>query len=134
MSGRITDVSDSNPTGITDYDIHEWAKQPEWQQITQLINRMALRSSEDQSVAVPARYRRRGQDFLAQSLSHLARGIGYMDCCQQCGRATGWMSDTATAPYRVEVSDGKWLHGTYRCAAGHEWTCGYALAFGAFTC
>ncbi|GAS98933.1 uncharacterized protein RMCC_5898 [Mycolicibacterium canariasense] len=73
----------------------------------------------------------RAQDYLADALSHLARAIGFMDSCGECDRRLEldkpdeWVN-SSTPPYRTEI-DGNTLHGRYRCAAGHEWTCGYAL-------
>jgi hypothetical protein len=119
-----TTVTNDNPTGITNYNIHKFALLPEWQQLAQALNNVAL-------AANAAKIGTGGQDELVEAVGHLARGVGFMDCCPECERFADindidTFVDTIAAPYATTVEDG-WLRGRYRCANGHEWTCGYAL-------
>ena len=113
-----------NPTGITNYDIAPWAHLPEWQALSQALNAVALAANDARIDG--------GQGALVAAVGHLARGVGFMDCCQQCDHLPdgidGEFHDPSTAPYATTIERG-WLRGRYRCAAGHEWTCGYALNF-----
>jgi hypothetical protein len=114
-------VTDTNPTGITNYNISRYAQLPEWQHLAQALNTVALAANR---ANIPG-----GQDDLVNAVAHLARGIAFMDCCEQCENSVdddAGFVDTSTAPYATTI-DGDWLHGRYRCWQGHEWTCGHAL-------
>ena len=116
MSRKCTKA---NPIGITNYNVERWAQLPSWQALTQQLNNVALEAVREH---IPG-----DQDTLAAILNHLARGIGFMDCCPECERAdSGAWVDTSAAPYATEVADG-WVSGKYLCARGHRWTCGYSL-------
>lgn len=123
----MTNCTNANPMGITDYDIAQFAQLPGWQKLAQALNDVALQAAE---TLPPSRRgdRLRGQDRLVDAVGHLARGIAYMDCCPDCERkiANGVYVNTGSAPYVTEIKDG-WLQGWYRCEQGHEWTCGYSL-------
>lgn len=127
----MTDVTEENPTGITEFDVHMWASQPEWPQIAALVNTMIRRVARDEAVELPDEYHDRAQDYIADALSHLGRAIGFMDSCRECGRGERsdepetW-TDSMVPPYRVDI-DGQSLQAVYRCAAGHEWDCGWSL-------
>lgn len=111
----------NNPLGLSDYDIGQFAVLPEWQKLAQALNYFALAANHS-GVLIPG-----GQDALVEAVSHLARGIGYMDCCNVCERGTSddWV-DTSAAPYRTRIEGGS-VCGYYRCGAGHEWICWYSL-------
>lgn len=116
----------TNPTGITNYDISTFARLPGWQQLAQALNAVALAAGKAEIGG--------GQDALTKAVGHLARGVAFMDCCQDCERRLspdGPYVDTSAAPYATDIEDG-WLRGRYRCANGHEWTCGYSTAFGSW--
>jgi len=116
-----TNITDANPTGITDYNIHRFAQLPEWQHLAQAINTVVLAANR---ARIPG-----DEDDFVEAIAHLARGVAFMDCCEQCENSldddAGFV-DTSAAPYTTTI-DGGWLHGRYRCWQGHEWTCGYAL-------
>jgi predicted GIY-YIG superfamily endonuclease len=113
-----------NPLGLSDYNIAQFAKLPQWQKLSQALNHVAL-AANDAGL-------KGGQDTLVEAVMHLARGIGYMDCCPKCERGL-WEStdegdwiDTSCAPYRTQIHGGS-VCGHYRCAQGHEWFCWYSL-------
>ena len=56
-------------------------------------------------------------DWIA-AVDNAVRALPYGDCCSRC-RVTRF-------PHQATVADGG-LSGRYRCACGHEWTCGWAL-------
>ncbi len=109
----------SNPLGLSEYNIAHFAALPQWQKLAQALNDVAL-AANDAGV-------RGGQDDLVEAVGHLARGIGYMDCCSECERRQGNdYVDTSAAPYKTEIHGGSVL-GHYRCGNGHEWFCWYSL-------
>ena len=115
--------TDYNPTGIVDYDVDKFATVPTWQKLAQLLNQFAFECQEYQVES--------SQDELADAMGHLARAIGFLDCCSECERdqlsaePEEW-NDTSTAPFKTEI-DGGSMFGRYRCAWGHEWICRYNL-------
>jgi hypothetical protein len=60
-------------------------------------------------------------DDFHQMLVDLAAGRQIADGCPHC-------PGTFNVPYRVDIdTDGDGAQGHYRCARGHEWTCGWGL-------
>lgn len=120
-----TRTKTANPTGIQNYDVSQFARLPGWQRLSHALNDFVVRMARTDVEC--------SQDDIAKAVAHLARGIAFMDCCSVCERFndTGEFIDTSAAPYATTIGDG-WLRGRYRCAAGHEWTCGYALDRGAW--
>lgn len=51
---------------------------------------------------------------------HVAHGVRYADCCDQCGHIN--------YPYRVKRDSPTWITGFYICDGCwfHQWTCGWA--------
>jgi predicted GIY-YIG superfamily endonuclease len=108
----------TNPLGLSDYNIAQFAALPQWQNLAQALNSVAL-VAHDAGI-------KGGQDALVEAVSHLARGVGYMDCCRECDRTPDEWIDTSAAPYQTKIHGGSVL-GRYRCASGHEWFCWYSL-------
>lgn len=116
-----TQRSRTNPLGLTDYNVSEFARLPEWQKLAQALNTVALAASHaDLKI-------RGGQDALVEAVGHIARGVGYMDCCPECERRDqGEWVDTSTAPYKTTIHGGS-VSCMYLCGEGHEWNCWYSL-------
>ena len=118
-----TAPTEKNPTGITNYDIGGFARLPEWQKLAQALK----------AVAVASGAHRWGdtQRALVEAVAHLARGVGFMDRCEECDEGldeSDARPDTSAAQYATTVENGG-ISGRYRCAEGHEWTRTHRLDF-----
>jgi hypothetical protein len=61
-------------------------------------------------------------EFL-DALHDMGATTPFADSCQHC------QDPDDTGPWwpHAATRDGAWITGTYRCARGHQWTCGYAI-------
>ncbi|MDT2010327.1 hypothetical protein FXW78_55070 [Rhodococcus opacus] len=112
-------VTKTNPTGIVNFDVSEFAQLPEWQELAQAMNRMAL-AADGAGIGTQAEWIR--------AVTHLATAVGFMDWCPQCARTdeTGEFVDPSAAPAVTDIAD-KWVRGGYICRNGHVWRCGHSL-------
>ena len=93
---------------VRSFDHSQVAALPAYQTLRQAISDLANQAEMD-------------LDDLLAAVRDMTVTAPYGDCCASCGR------DSISWPHSGVRDDG-WLTGQYRCPAGHQWKCGYAIA------
>lgn len=98
---------------VRSFDHSQLAALPAYQALRQALSDLANQAGLDLG------------DLLA-AVRDMTVTAPYGDCCTSCGRGNiSW-------PHSGVRHDG-WLTGYYRCPAGHQWKCGYAIAVPAYS-
>lgn len=107
---------DNNPSGITEYDLTEFALLPEWHHLSKALNNV---------IYAATRRGMTGQQKWLDALHHHATALPFADCCSTCARQDGLLGEPVVPA--VTHIKGDRLTGTYVCPQGHRWTCHYSV-------